>query len=757
MRHRNDAFRTVFVLSIALVATFSLGRSNLLAQDAKPDPKPAGEAKAVKNKSPLDTVELKNGSIQRGYVVETGDNAIRLERGGGARRFLKNEILSIKFHKERRAESKLEHDRVELKTGHEVDGKVKVIDGGKRVRVTLAKKRANGKATTVTYPMTTVRRIRWKDESEFAQNGNYYTVELEKQIANALQKLRIVGDKERVKVEAFLASTGVFSIEAIKARAAAKEAAGGLDDEEGMSLLALQHLYELKLVVPTEIQESVPEIYDVLSLRSNAERKIEFLKAILPNYSERAVDLVVHVVKNPLEADSVRGLAVDMMRRLQLNQALLNLYNGAQGQLQFAAAIALSKNRILLGIPTLIEALDLPRESIRKLAADQLRSATGQNFRYQFDGAAAARKLAAGKWSDWWTDNKAEIEKTSILILREGTGQSPEWKMATQLWKEAHKAWGSAPKGKDRGKHVEEAKTLLKEAVDTDPTFVKASISLAVIQYVEDRDPTKAETLLSDLVQRPLSTTSARDRFWIHLEYANVLRIQGKIAEALRNYDECLALDPSSVEATTGRADVLWLLGTGRGKLPPAVTDKEKEKSAGDRRRTYLSRALSGFEDSLKKIEALLEKLVVLRAEDLPEFDTLPFARRLHNRSVLEARRGYEQEIVRIYQRIARVHTLQGQVDQAVTSIRRGLDYLSISIEGGGAEKLEANLRSHLALAYERQGKVVEAYKEYRRVLKVDPENKTGRDGIKRLERKSHGTKAKTRRGTPGTAPASRR
>lgn len=701
------ALRTDTLRSLVLLACISLATAWPAALEAKDPPR-------------LDVVHMRDGSSLKGLVVDPGGNHIRLEIGGGSRVIAKGDVERIEFDEARRATEKLSTDRVEFKDGHTVDGKVRLIEGGAKVQVTLP-----GRNLQVVYRREQIRRVLWQDEL-VTSTSVHYSMEMAQRISEALVQLASEDSEAARKAEDLLIQSGVFATPAMEKELEALEAklreAGSIDDLPAVdrtkleSLRRVQRVNRLKMVVSDDVEEWEPRVYEILG-RGTYEQRDALLKALLPSFSESATDLALDIIRDPLEDERIRSVVVDMLRRLQRNRALLRLYNQSSGQLKLVAAIALARNRILLGVPTLIEALSLDTPQLRELAAKSLREYTSQDFRFRSNGTPAARDLAIARWRAWWRDHKVQVENSARVILKDGTRESPQWKQASRLWRLAHEAW--------QREQYERARRFLIEALAVDPTFVKASVSLAVLDYSHLDRVADAERTLRGLVDRPVATITPNDHFWIRLELANVCRMQGNLEEALGNYAECQLIDPSSISAVMGQADCNWLMAT-------------SSKVEGDERSRRLRSALEGFEKAVEMLEKALEGLVALRPEDIPDIDELPFERRVHNRTVLQVRRGYQRDLAHLYLKIARVEVVLGKNEAAVAKLLQGIDYVEVARDDiEDADKLLVDMYIRLALTYESLGQDILAVRQYRHVLlKHDPSNRTCRRGMERLRDK---------------------
>jgi tetratricopeptide (TPR) repeat protein len=669
--------------------------------------------------SRLDRVVLTSGLVHRGSVVDSGDNSIRIEVGSGAARVHKRDIASISFDEERRLDRRLETDRVEFKDGHFVEGDVEVIDGGKRVRVLLAGKGgAEDARPSIVCSMAEVFRIRRR--SELMSDSRYFTVELGERIRRSIGELASADSTMADGAEAFLRQCGIFSSALIEAELTRERSREGTERREAVieRLERLSHANELRRLVTDEIQDFAPDIYDILALGSPDHAKRELLKLVLPHFAGESSELAMFIVRNPRESSETRALTIDLLRRLNDHETLLNLYNSSRGEIQLAAAIALARNRVLFGVPTLLEALDLESVDLRALAEKTLREATGEDFRFRADGAPAARAAAITRWEAWWERNRAALEQNSLAILRGGGEETEETRLATTRWKEAHRAWAASK--------PEEAVRLFRSALEADPNFVKAHIGLAVLYYSTLEKPDEAEKILRSLVERPLSSTTPRDRYWIRYELGNALVRAGRRLDAIDQFEECISLDPAEVLAYEARADAIWHVAT---------REKASDENA---QRARLEEVAADYAKALELRQKSLEGLGVLDADSLPEAESLPFARRLYNRNVLATRMGYEQEVVRLQRSIARVRHLLGDHEAAARSIREAIEFLYVTSEENERAPLEIELRNYLGFLYERLGNDREALEEYQRVLKrLDAENAVSRRGIDRVRRRA--------------------
>jgi len=469
------------------------------------------------------------------------------------------------------------------------------------------------------------------------------------------------------------------------------------------------------------------------------------LRVVFPRFSDESVDLALFLISDPAESVRIRGLAVEFLRRMHHNRALVDLHNAnveTNRELSFVAALALARNRIFFGVPTLLGALGLDgkrNEELRAVAAQVLRQSTGFDAGFRAAGTPDARAKAIDRWRDWWSKNEAELVRGSYLVLQKRAVLTAARRDAIELWKTAHKLLADEKFG--------QGEAYLRKAVETDPTFARGLLSLAILLYSHDGGPPlppeapeevreqreelrlarveEAERVLRGMTDQVLPDLETEDRFRIHFELGNVLLLRSNPSEALDEFETAFALDSTSLRSVLGAAECHWQLATRRNEL----TTPE--------RRIEAQAALRSYEKSIELLRARLRSIRVLGVDELPDLDALPFRRGEHNRNVLTIRRELERRGVRLRMRIARAYTFKGDRIGAIKALKEGLDDLEASFELEDANQLEAELRTFLARCYEVQGENALALAEYAKVIReLDPNNAVCRRGIGRLERK---------------------
>ena len=93
----------------------------------------------------------------------------------------------------------------------------------------------------------------------------------------------------------------------------------------------------------------------------------------------------------------------------------------------------------------------------------------------------------------------------------------------------------------------------------------------------------EAEQILKGLVESALPDATGQDLHWIYFEFGNVLRLKGEYSEALKQYEDSLSLNPSSIPSVLGVADCHWGIATGKNDL------------SGVERKLEMQSALEGY------------------------------------------------------------------------------------------------------------------------------------------------------------------
>ena len=657
-----------------------------------------------------DVVLLKDGSTLQGVVTELGGNRIDLVLPGGSKKLLKRDIEHVTFDSTRPLSKVEDSDGVVKPDGHIVRGKVDVLENGQKVKLTLP----NG--GTAVYARKDIARIIRKGDSIQA-DSSVFTVELSAAMDLALDKLRSAPDAD---MEAYLKRCGILAIDRVRAALASLPQ----DSPARPALSRIDHVYRLKETVAAEIEDAEPKVYDILS-SGTTEQRCDLLLFIFPRFVEESVPLAEFLALDTNMEPTIRSWSVDFLRRLQKNRELLRVYKLSSGQGQLAAAIALGQNRILVGIPTLIEALELESIDLRTLASSSLKEFTGQDFQFRPDGAPQARREAVARWRAWWQRNDKQMLDAAQSLIRLGDegapilGGSPtkERLDAIKLWTEAGLAYD--------GKRYPEAEALLRKALDKDATFYQAYQALAVVLYTGTGKAPEAVKLLEGLKTKRLPGVTQRDRQWLFIHLGNAMRIAGDLDGAFVAYQEARSLSNKNLQALKGVVETAYSQATSNVAL------------SADERKSKLHAALDAGKAALQLIDEANQDLVTLRFDSVTLSDNFSFDRREYNRSILSLRKAFRREKKETQFRIGRILAVLDDKKEAILTLRSAIEDHLIDADNSG-RTLEADIRCFLGLLYEDLNQPLAALREYRKVLdEVEPGHAECSRAVERLRRKA--------------------
>ena len=656
-----------------------------------------------------DVLVLKNGSTVEGEVRDLGGNRVQLKLASGSKEILRRDIESATFDASRRGSNVADRDFIVRTDNHRIYGEITLLSGGRRVQVRLP----TGSKTVI--PRDRVARIVRKGDALHSERG-IFTAELRAEIDDALSRVVNADPKNLKTIERLLIETGIFSIEKVRARLEA------LPDDATAArdvLHRVDRAYRFREAISTALEEAEPRLYDIF-LFSEAptlvEQKRDFLIFAFQRYAEDSVPLALALAAEPREDPSVRSWCIEFLRRTSRNRELISIYESSVGQTQLAAAIALGKNQILVGIPSLIEALSLSSEAVRGLASSSLRAFTSENFGFHPKGAPAARKEAIDQWGAWWKENEERLVAQAKERL---LGKQ----VASKVREEARRYWQEAAFEVKSGRYAR-AETFLREAIKIDPTFFPAHLNLAVILYSYLGETDQASELLERLKENTLPGVTFQDHGWTYLHLGNCYRLQGRWVAAEEAYSQCVARQPKNIEALYSLAESQLAVATQAGEV-----------GAADRK-LHLDTARKHYQRVLKLLENSSQRLVTLRHEDLPMVEELPFDRREFNLSVFAVRKDARLRAARVRFDLAKIDALVGTSEAVMISL--GALVGDIALEKGAPwRELETDVRVYLGLLFERTNKPRLALRQYRAVLdRLDPERRECVSGMERLRRR---------------------
>ncbi len=687
---------------LTAVLSFCLAANSVIAEEPAQTskPKPAPET------AHFDHLELKDGTEVKGIVREFGACHLQLEIAGGSRMIRRRDVSGIRVAKDRPASSLATTDAVIRADGHRIEGEIQALSGGQLVRVTLKG------GSRVTLPRSQVAKIIRKGDA-IETDTHVYTKELGGRIAEAIERLssstepaaRLPGADEKLLLEC-----GIFAIEPVRVALQKKNdvTTSGRD-----AFARVDRVYRYKELTEPAIEDYDKDVAAILTY-GDASAKENLLFFLFSRFVGESVPLALALVEEPRESVEIRAYGIDFLRRMQRNRELLDLYSRTTGRVQLATAIALGRNQILLGIPTLIEALELDDEGVRTLAVRSLREFSAKTFRFRPDGAPEARRKAVAAWREWWESRRTDVEALARKVIEDGALETPERRRARELWQRAELA-----RGKGDGAF---ALSLLQKSLTFDPKFFRAQISIAALHLTDLADPAMANVLLEKLEQQKRPDLAPEDRFWIYFYLGHARATLGDEHGALEAYGECVLQDPNRLDGLDRLAETAFRVATTAPDLSP-----------GERRK-LLATALETYEQLRDAAVAAEGRLVTFDISDLPSESTLLMDRRLYNRTVLDFRRKYRLDRFRSVLAIGRIRSLRGEQDRAIETLEASVGALRDYRDVEELRPVEIKIRNLLGTLYEGAGDNAGALRQYRFVQsRLDRSDAQSRQGLRRL------------------------
>jgi tetratricopeptide (TPR) repeat protein len=671
-----------------------------------------------------DVVVRTDGMEVKGRVVDLGGSSIEVQtRGGGSRKIRLGEIRSATFDAGEAAGASGQ-DVVFRKNGTEVAGDVTRDE--KFVHVT------GPDGAKVSIPLADVARIVMRDEERGGGVG-LYSEKTEADIKAAIAKVQ-AGGEGIAEAEETLKSLGIFAI--FPVRDAAKKAKAGSPAAE--ALARVERLYRIKEITDEALEE-LPDYYRILS-SGNADEKRDILTVMFTRHVTESVPIAKFLILEPREDYRVRAFAVALLGQHGLNRDLVSVYNDpAGGQVQLAAALALAKNRLLLGAESLIQGLELERPELRELSFKALRDAAGKDFGYGVHDTPAARKEAIARWRKWWAENRSSIQKqgTDILAGRDRPEDTAERKKATKLW-------GDGCLAMERSRYVE-AEASLRAAGKADPTFHKARVSLGVLLCLHRGKGPEGQKLLRDVLDRPPGDMDQGELPWIHHYLGHAFEMAGELDKAQFEYGEALRIDPRFFRANLALGDLKfrWAIS---GSVPAGVSRKK-----------LLADAEVQYRAAIGLIEESSNSIDVLALEDLPPESQPAFQRQEHNQGVVALKAGLRLLKADAYFGIGKIRSLLDDRPRAIENVGSGIETLGDDRDGGARERL-VEMHNYRAFLQEEEGRYEEAIEDYRAVTRtdLDPRNAAALEGIRRLGPPENAAPGKGERPRTGRPKAKR-
>lgn len=454
------------------------------------------------------------------------------------------------------------------------------------------------------------------------------------------------------------------------------------DGDPGGRLLRILLQQKRRMALPSDIELVLPGFVKALEEGDEVERT----HVLREGFLERGVEifpLLAVVLLDPEQPASVRALAVDVLQRMSRTKELVDAYQQAEGRAQLAVAIALGDGGIYVGIPTLIEALDLDEPEVRDLAASKLTEYTGEDFGYVPGADDNVRRTAQARWLGWWRRSKDDIEQNLAYKLRPDiANQSPQRVKAVQLWSDGSLYWEK--------RELITAKELFRKSSEYDPTYIPPIVALGILSYKEDGDYATAIELFERSIRRG---DEERDASVLRLSYYHL----GRIHQLGFDFDLASKAFRRAIDLDPYYADAWYHAGSCLYEAALRLKDASAEE-----RRGHFEGAAETFATGLAKLREYREGLVVLTSNALPIGTELPFSRREHNRGLLQLRERLRATEAQFSYRIGVIRLALGESAAALAAAR----------EAVASPKPEARFHHLLAQVLESMGELEDASAE---------------------------------------------
>jgi len=566
---------------LLLVFTFCVA---VFGQEKPPQPPNKEEQK----KQERDEVELKDGRVLRGWVVDTGGPTILLRGKHGSITLLKKDIKRIHFAQERK--EVLQNDRVFRKDGTVVVGQVSV-DPEKRV-VVVTKRTKSGKVKVV-IPYDEVQKI---EKAAEAVRGKFW-----KRVEELLAKLCAGNEKEQKAAEKQLIKMGVFAEEPLKTLRFKQPV------RVQKVIDRVLKICDLNRYLTPRMMEEVKDIHKRL-MSNNPQVKIEVLKELMLGYMDAVIPLLKFLVSHPSEDALVRGYCLAALARLGRYHDVAELLKSEDGRLRFAAAAALADAGIYLGLPQLMSGLRMKEVRVRRMALERLKKIAGSDFGYDPQKGLEKQQAALQKWQKWYEANKERIIREASKKLMPQTVTEDEKLFARAKVEEGYELW--------RQGRLAEALAAFQRAAEIDPGCVKAQLAATIIAYSVDKNFKKARKHLMRLLLMPERLTEETRRE-IRYQLGQMALDVGDWKEALHQFRATLFADAAYGPAYEGLARA-YLLCLKKGRADDEGGVEVVARKALDAARislAYIDSELANITnaDFLAKVREL-RKEVVLRS-----------------------------------------------------------------------------------------------------------------------------------------------
>jgi tetratricopeptide (TPR) repeat protein len=394
---------------------------------------------------------------------------------------------------------------------------------------------------------------------------------------------------------------------------------------------------------------------------------------------------------------------VELLRRLNRYRELIGAYERADAGLSLALAVALGENGVYIGIPCLISALGEEDRGLRDLAASKLKGYTGEDHVPADDAPPDAWKTAIEQYNVWWLGHRDVImERTNAMVSRSPQA-TPQRARAIQYWLR-----GAEQETKEEYLLADKS---FRQALDEDPTYARAALSLGILLYSRERKYSEAIGILEHVaVGRYPDVTDE--------VYAVAMFHLGVIQRERRNYKEAIEWFNRAAETREYYIDAYMAVGDIYREW--ALTGKDITSA---RRKEFLVQAEGAYGAGLKSVADYEKELVVMPVDPNSVGENSEFSRRNYLRSLKMLRDSLIKSRSTFSVNLVRIYMIQGALDKA--------EELARDVVTRDAQNPELQLL--LARIFERKGDQESALRHYRATLRLDPQNEPATQGLFRL------------------------
>ncbi len=623
------------------------------------------------------TVVLKDGRILEGRVSDLGRSSLELRRARGSRLIPKVEVAHWSLSTEE-SDSKPKLILV-LITGLVFSGEVEYLGARRAWTVELD---FGGSAE---YPESEVLRV--VQPTGVATDGSFTPRPgFADRLLEAIESVR-TGDKKALEEGlGIIERAGFFAIRLLEEAVAQSDPGGRLS--------RVLRAEKLRVAIPEEILLKNPNLIHEL-LTAPVNQRITALRESFFDGGEDVYPLFVRVVLDPTFPDELRGFAVDLLQRTNQVRHLLEAYEEATGQTQFAIAVALGDAGIYAGLETLIEALEIKEvkdgeRDLRGVAIEKLEEYTGTTRGYSLNATPEQRQEAIVRWRSWWATEEGKV-RTALKFQLNPDEVSPQRLRASQYWRQAINYW--------ENNEFDLAENLLDRAIAEDPTSLPPFIGKGILAYQRRADFEGAKEWFRRALRRAPSKGEELSLRFAYYHLGRLSEIEYDFEAAETYLRRAVDLDPTFSQA--------WFdlgMSSYKAALFLPATDPEA-------RRNQFEKSVGFLEEGFQATKSTREKMVLLSRSDIPLGADLPFSTRTYNRGMRDLKQRLARYEARFCHQLAIVSMALGNLSKAVEWSQLATSY---------PDPVADHLRLHLSILKRlgREGEAKAAAQKLEQVLR---------------------------------------